>query len=72
MSALPAGRLGDDHVGLQGQPEPCRQPGRHRGALQELAPGVVGVRRDRPQAFSLEWVPDVAHAPASGAHAREP
>jgi hypothetical protein len=30
---------------------------------------VVRVGRDRPQAGSLAWVPDVAHAPASGAHA---
>ena len=72
VRALPARRLGHDRVGLEHQPEACRQPGRHRGPLQELAPGVIRVGRYRPQAFSLEWVPDVAHAPASGAHAPEP
>ncbi|MFZ0974258.1 MAG: hypothetical protein WAN22_18660 [Solirubrobacteraceae bacterium] len=72
MRALPARGLGQDRVGIERQPEPGRQPGCHRGALKELPPGVVRVGRDRLQPLGVERIPDVAHAPARGAHGREP
>ena len=72
VRALPARRLGHDRVGIEHQPEPGRQPRRHRGALEELTPGVVRVGRDRVHPLGVERIPDVAHAPARGAHGREP
>ena len=61
---LAPSRLGDDRVRIEHEPHPGGEPGRARRALEEVAPGVEGVRGDRLEALGLPGIAEIVHGPA--------